>query len=123
MQRRPTFFNIARIQLPVGAVTSILHRVTGTLMALAIPVTAYVLDLSLRSPDSYVRVVGFLDNMLVRVAIIILVWALTHHFLAGIRHLLSGIDIGSELSVARRSAWFVNLCAALVALLAVSVLL
>jgi succinate dehydrogenase / fumarate reductase cytochrome b subunit len=43
---------------------------------------------------------------------------LAHHLLAGIRHLLSDIDIGSQLPAARRSAWIVNFGGAAVALLA-----
>jgi succinate dehydrogenase / fumarate reductase cytochrome b subunit len=29
--------------------------------------------------------------------LILLIWALAHHLLAGVRHLLSDIDIGSQL--------------------------
>jgi len=43
--------------------------------------------------------------------------------LAGIRHLLSDIDIGSHLPAARRSGWIVNLGGVAVALLAAGVLL
>jgi len=43
---------------------------------------------------------------------------LAHHLLAGIRHLLSDIDIGSQLPFARRSTWIVNVGGAAVALFA-----
>jgi succinate dehydrogenase / fumarate reductase cytochrome b subunit len=39
----------------------------------------------------------------------LLAWALAHHLLAGVRHLLTDISVGSTLSRARRSAWAVNL--------------
>lgn len=52
-----------------------------------------------------------------------MIWALTHHLLAGVRHLLSDIDVGSHLPAARTSAWLVNGCAVLVALLSLGVLL
>jgi hypothetical protein len=55
--RRPVFFNLTQIQLPVGAVTSITHRITGVLLAVGIPLGIYILDLSLQSPHSYVRVI------------------------------------------------------------------
>ncbi|WP_420872246.1 succinate dehydrogenase, cytochrome b556 subunit [Cupriavidus necator] len=45
-------------------------------------------------------------------------WALAHHLFAGVRHLLSDIDIGSQLTAARRSAWIVNLGGIGVAVLA-----
>ena len=50
---RPTFFNLLQIQLPVGALTSIVHRVTGVVLAVATPFAVYLLGLSLRGPDGY----------------------------------------------------------------------
>ena len=122
-RRRPVFFNLAQIQMPVGALTSIAHRVTGALLALGVPFGIYLLDLSLQGPQSYAKVISLFDNPFFRGAAFISVWVLTHHIFAGIRHLLSDIDIGSELPAARRSAWIVNLGGVAVALLAAGVLL
>ena len=121
--QRPTFFNLAQIRMPVGALTSIAHRVTGVLLALGIPFSVYLLDLSLQDPQSYAQVINLFDNYTFRAAAIISVWALAHHLFAGIRHLLSDIDVGSELQAARRSAWIVNLGGIAVALFAAGVLL
>lgn len=109
--------------MPVGALTSITHRVTGIFLALGIPFSVYLLDLSLQGPQGYAQVIAWFDKFAFRVAAIVLVWALAHHLLAGIRHLLSDIDIGSELPAARRSAWIVNFGGVAVALLAAGVLL
>ena len=56
-------------------------------------------------------------------AIVLVVWAIAHHVLAGVRHLLSDFDLGLPLRLARRSAWFVNLGGLALALLAAGVLL
>lgn len=117
-RRRPVFFDLARIQMPVGALTSITHRVTGILLALGVPFGIHLLDLSLQGPQSYARVRGLFDNVALRIATILFVWVLAHHLLAGIRHLLSDIDIGSQLPAARRSAWIVNFGGVAVALFA-----
>ena len=53
----------------------------------------------------------------------ILVWALAHHMLAGVRHLLTDFNVGSPLRLARRSAWLVNMGGVTVALFAAGVLL
>ena len=115
---RPVFFNLAQIQMPVGALTSITHRVTGIFLALGVPFGIYLLDLSLEGPQSYARVTRLFDNVAFRAAAVLFVWALAHHLLAGIRHLLSDIDIGSQLPIARRSAWIVNFGGVAVALFA-----
>lgn len=117
------FFNLLQIQMPVGALTSIIHRVTGIFLALSIPFSIYVLNLSLQGPQGYAQVIAWFNQSSFRVAAIILIWALTHHLLAGVRHLLSDVDVGSQLPAARRSAWIVNLGSVVVALLATGVFL
>jgi succinate dehydrogenase / fumarate reductase cytochrome b subunit len=120
---RPVFFNLLRIQLPVGALTSITHRVTGLILVLGLPLGAYLLDMSLSDPGSYARVVELLRAMPSKIAAVVLAWALAHHLLAGIRHLLSDIDVGSRLSVARHSAWLVNVTGLAIAAFAMAALL
>ena len=115
---RPVFLDLVQIQMPVGALTSITHRVTGIFLALGVPFGIYLLDLSLEGPQSYARVTRLFDNVAFRVTAVLFVWVLAHHLLAGIRHLLSDIDIGSRLPIARRSAWIVNFGGAAIALFA-----
>lgn len=107
----------------MGALTSITHRVTGLILALGIPLGAYLLDMSLRGPESYARVVALFGATSSRIAAVVLTWALAHHLLAGIRHLLSDIDVGSRLSAARRSAWIVNVSGLAIAALAAGAML
>ena len=116
--RRPVFFDLLHIQMPVGALTSITHRVTGVFLAIGVPFTIYLLDLSVQNPGGYAQVIALFDRWYAKCGLILLIWSLTHHVLAGIRHLLSDIDVGSLLPAARRSAWIVNLTGLAVALLA-----
>lgn len=120
---RPVFFDLTKIQLPVGALTSITHRVTGVLLAFGIVFWTYLLDLSLDGPLGYSRVAAILDQGWVKAAVIAFTWALAHHLLAGTRHLLSDIDIGSQLPAARRSAWIANIGGIGLALLAAGAVL
>lgn len=119
---RPVFFNLTQIQMPVGALTSIAHRITGMLLAAGIPYGVYLLDLSLRSPQSFAQLTGLFRQWPFKIAAIVFVWALAHHLLAGTRHLLTDIDVGALLPAARRSAWIVNVAGLAVALLSVRAL-
>jgi succinate dehydrogenase / fumarate reductase cytochrome b subunit len=121
--RRPVFFDLLQIQMPVGALTSITHRVTGVLLAIGVPFGIYLLDLSLQGPDGYAQVIALFDKWFAKCGLIFWIWSLAHHLLAGIRHLLSDIDVGSLLPAARRSAWIVNLTGLAIALLAAGALL
>ena len=122
-RQRPVFLNLTRIQMPVGSIASILHRVSGVLLAIGTPVAVCMLGLSLRDEQGYARVTKLFGGAAFKVASILFIWALAHHLLAGVRHLLSDIDIGSRLPVARKSAWFVNCGAVLIALLYAAMLL
>ena len=121
--QRPVFFSLMQIQMPVGAITSILHRVTGVLLALGLPLSLYLLELSLKGPQGYERVAVLFDYWEVKILALLYTWALAHHLLAGVRHLLSDIDVGAHLPAARASAWLVNGGAVVIALLSLGALL
>jgi succinate dehydrogenase / fumarate reductase cytochrome b subunit len=112
----PVFLNLFRIRFPVGAITSIAHRISGLLLFLSFPVLVYWLDLSLRDPAGYQRAVEWLQCGWVRLASVVIVWSLLHHLFAGLRFLLLDIGIGVDRLPARRSAWAVNLLALLLVL-------
>jgi succinate dehydrogenase / fumarate reductase cytochrome b subunit len=119
---RPVYLDLLHIRLPIMAVTSIMHRVTGVLLSLSVPFLVYLLDRSLSGPEGYRRVVALWDNFAVRVIAVLLLWALLHHLFAGIRHLLLDLHLGTKLQQARASAWTVN-AAGLAVLVIAAVLL
>ena len=110
-RRLPVFLNLAQIRFPIGAIASIAHRVSGVLLFIALPVLAALLDASLRSEAGFASVRGLLSSPLALVVSGVLAWALVHHVLAGIRHLLMDVGIGGELGRARASARLVLIAA------------
>ena len=120
--RRPVFLNLMQIQMPVGALTSIGHRISGVVLAASVPVAVYLFALSLRDEAGFAQVTTVFGQFAFKAAAITAVWAFAHHVLGGVRHLLTDFDIGSPLRVARRSAWFVNLTGVAVTLLAAGVM-
>ena len=115
---RPVFLNLLQIQMPVGALTSIAHRVTGVMLAASVPVLVYLLELSLRNQQGFDEATGFFGHPATKVIVFIELWALAHHMLAGIRHLLTDVSVGSTFVTARRSAWWVNVGGLTVAMVA-----
>ena len=112
----PKFLNLFRIKLPAGGVASIGHRISGVLMFLMIPVAVWLFGLSLESAQGFRQVLDALQATHLRAVSLLLVWSLSHHLLAGIRHLLLDIEIGIDRQAARFSAWLVNLGALLITL-------
>lgn len=94
-------------RLPVPGVVSILHRVSGLLMFLLLPLVLWIFDLSLSSTRSYDRLVAFCQGAVARLVLLAVGWALLHHMCAGVRFLLLDRHLGLERGAARRSAWIV----------------
>jgi succinate dehydrogenase / fumarate reductase cytochrome b subunit len=105
--KRPKYLNLLRIRLPIGGVVSILHRVTGVLLVLVLPLALLLLQQSLRNPESYAQVVTLLGSMPARVFLLFTAALLVHHFLAGVRHLLLDLDVGISRRGSSVGAWLV----------------
>ena len=105
--KRPKNLDLLHIRLPVGGVVSILHRVSGVLLVLALPLVFLLLQQSLRSPEGYAQAVALLGSLVVRTLLLIAMILLAHHFLAGLRHLLLDLDIGISRRGGRLGAWLV----------------
>lgn len=112
-RQRPVYLNLFRLKLPVTGMVSILHRVTGVLLVLAIPGLLYLLDLSLAGEEGFQRARALLASWPARLTLLAVAGGYVLHLLAGVRHLLMDIDIGIELGAARRGAWGVLIATAL----------
>jgi succinate dehydrogenase / fumarate reductase, cytochrome b subunit len=122
-RNRPVFLNLFQIHQPVTAIVSILHRLSGLLLAFSLPGLVYLLQLSLSGPDGFSQVEDLVSSQGVRVIVVILCWILALHFFAGIRFLLIDIDLGITKKSARKMAWAVHVGAVLTTFIAAGFLL
>lgn len=104
---RPKYLSIASIRLPLPGFVSFLHRLSGAGLFVALPLLIWALDASLASSDGFAAVQSVAGGPVAKLILLALVWALAHHFFAGIRHLLLDLQAGMELRAARGSAWTV----------------
>ena len=121
-EKRPIFLNLSQIRLPVTGVVSILHRLTGLLLAVAIPFFIYLFDLSVRDEQGFQMALAILDRVEIKIFACLLIWGLAHHLIAGIRFLLIDADIGVMKAVARKTAWLVHALAGVIFLFGVVVI-
>lgn len=103
-RNRPVFLHLLQIHLPLTGWVSILHRLTGVILFLLLPLPLYLWQLSLESPMGYQQVQHWLDAIPLRALLLLLGWWFFHHLASGIRFLLLDIEIGVSLQAARRSA-------------------
>lgn len=107
---RPEFRNIhitqiARYRLPLAALVSILHRISGALMFLVgLPFLLYIFQQSLTSEISFEHYRAIVSHWFAKLVLLALIWAYLHHFFAGLRHLLMDLDIGLDKAAGRTSA-------------------
>lgn len=101
---RPKFLTLTEIRLPLAGFVSILHRVSGAALFLLLPWLIYLLDLSLRSPETFAEFQHYVSLPLVKLFLFGLIWAFLHHFCAGIRYLLLDLQIGIDKQPAQMSA-------------------
>jgi len=105
--KRPVYLNLFKIRLPTTGIVSFAHRVSGFLLFLAIPFSIYILDLSVTSSQGYEESIQLLAQPGIQVILLLLMWALVHHFLAGIRYLLLDFDIAIDKASSNMTAWIV----------------
>src|SRR5512143_2543549 len=113
---RPVYTNIhvsqiVAYRLPIAGLVSILHRVSGALMFLLLPLVVWLLDVSLTSEVSYERFsnafiagVGVVPAFLLKLVVLALIWAFLHHLVAGVRHLWMDITHSVSLQQGHVSA-------------------
>ncbi|MCU0774961.1 MAG: succinate dehydrogenase, cytochrome b556 subunit [Ideonella sp.] len=104
---------ILKYRLPPAGIVSILHRVSGALMFLLLPLVIWLFDQSVTSEISYERFasafhqgIGFVPGLVVKLAVLGLIWAYLHHFIAGVRHLWMDATHAVTKEFGRSSALF-----------------
>jgi succinate dehydrogenase / fumarate reductase cytochrome b subunit len=96
-KKRPEFRNInaftdlPKYRLPAPGWVSILHRISGVLMFVLLPLIIWMFDSSVSSEISFAKFRFAFNNgalgVLLKLVALSLIWAYLHHFIAGVRHL------------------------------------
>ena len=106
--KRPVNLDIGTIRLPITSYVSILHRVSGVVLFLAVALMLWVLDMSLDSEQSFQSLKECLSSPIAQFVIWAALAALAYHIVAGIRHLIMDLGVGEDsFETGRRSAWLV----------------
>lgn len=91
---RPVNLNLLTIRMPITAYTSILHRLSGLLVFLAIPIFLWALQASLQSAQSFAGLQRCFGHWSMQGLVWLLTVGLVYHMIAGLRHLLMDMHIG-----------------------------
>lgn len=116
-RKRPKNLDLLSIKFPMAAIMSVGHRAAGIVLFLSLPYFLYLLQLSLTNETGFALARAELQGPWVKLIGLVLIWALAHHFIAGIRYFLLDMDIGLERSVAQKSAVMVMVAGFLIFLI------
>jgi succinate dehydrogenase / fumarate reductase cytochrome b subunit len=103
-KKRPLWYNLSPVNLPVPGMVSIFHRISGAALFIGLFWLLYLLELSLSSPSAFEKLRSVIAHPFGKLVLIGFAWAYLHHFCAGIRYLVLDLHIGDELATARKSA-------------------
>ena len=92
------------MRLPITAWASITHRASGVFLFAAVGVLIWMLDASLRGPDSFEALTGILTSPLAKLVIWAVLAGLIYHSLAGIKHLIMDFGVGETMEGGVRGA-------------------
>jgi len=122
MSIKPVYINLFKIQLPLSALLSISHRVSGMLIFfLVLPVSAYILALLLASPESFASFMDWYNSSIfLRTFVLFNILIFEYHVIAGIRHMLMDFHLVDEsLSASNTSSITALIVFSIIALLTI----
>jgi succinate dehydrogenase / fumarate reductase, cytochrome b subunit len=104
-QKRPVFLNLLQIKFPITAIISILHRVTGVVIFLSLPLLLWTLQASLRSKTDFTQLQECLMAPICKVIVWFITSVVIYHVLAGLRHIIMDVGYAESLKSAKSTAY------------------
>jgi len=102
--KRPVNLDLGTIDMPLPAIASITHRISGVLLVAGAAVLLWLLDESLASEDGFNAVKTLADSFICKLLVWGVLSALIYHSVAGVRHLIMDMGYGETLAGGRTSA-------------------
>jgi succinate dehydrogenase / fumarate reductase cytochrome b subunit len=94
---RPVNLNLFKFRWPLAAMVSITHRITGVVLFVGVAFGLYALDMALSSAAGFDAATTLLAQPLPKLIMLGLLFVLTYHIVAGVKHLLLDFHIGDSL--------------------------
>ncbi|MCE2593285.1 succinate dehydrogenase cytochrome b556 subunit [Motilimonas cestriensis] len=117
-KQRPVNLDLQTISFPVTAIASILHRVSGVIVFVALAILLSLLAQSLGSKEGFENVASLADNFFIKFILWGILTALAYHIVVGIRHMIMDLGYWEELESGTQSAKVSFIIAIILSLLA-----
>ncbi len=101
---RPVNRDVTKYRFPLTAIISILHRVSGMVLFLALPWLLYLLAGSLASEARFFEIQSQLSQPLYKFLIWAILAAVSFHGVAGFRHMIMDLGFAESLKAGKIGA-------------------
>ena len=93
--------SIASYKFPITAISSILHRISGVVLLIAMPVIVVCMHYSLAGPNGYADVAAIFKTVIGSFFLWGFLSAITFHIYAGVRHMIMDLGFGESMFAAK----------------------
>ena len=104
-RQRPLSPHLQIYRITITMAMSILHRITGAALYVGVLLMAWFLIAAASGPEAFASFAGFIHSFFGRLILFGFTWALFHHMLGGVRHLIWDAGYGLEDPRRDQLAW------------------
>ena len=104
---RPLSPHLSIYRPQMTSISSILNRITGISLLLAVVLIVWWLLAAAISAEAYALANGVITSLLGDLVMALSLWAVWYHYLAGLRHLYFDAGNGLEIETAEKLGWVV----------------
>ena len=109
-------------RLQLTSVTSILTRITGNALAISAILFVWWLLAAATSLEAFARADSILTSFIGHIALILSLWGMWYHYLAGLRHLYWDTGRGLDIPTAEKLGWAVIVGSVLLSILTIIII-
>jgi succinate dehydrogenase / fumarate reductase cytochrome b subunit len=107
-KKRPVNLDLTTIHFPITAIISILHRISGVWLFIALPFLLQMVYKSVASLQSFAQLdLNLNDHWYARFLLWTVMAAASYHLVAGIRHMIMDLGVGDNFNTGKKTAWIV----------------
>ena len=104
---RHRFLDLRKINFPVTAIVSIIHRISGIMIFFMLPIGSIIFIMSLKSQDEFLQISHLFNLFFIKLILGVGLILFFYHCLAGIRHLLMDLGFFESFKNGKITAWVI----------------
>jgi succinate dehydrogenase / fumarate reductase cytochrome b subunit len=104
-EQRPVNLDIGSMALPITAIASITHRITGVILFFGLFFMLWATYVSLQSAEGFEQAKTAMSHPLGKFITWGILSAVSYHFIAGLKHLLADMGIAEEIESGKIAVW------------------